>query len=245
MKTLSVARLVGAGLFLAMAVAPALAQQKVPVQFARGTSSSTIKGTIKGDQYRDYTVNARDGQTLSVSLANPDGRAYFNVLPPGSTGEAVFIGSTSGNSFRGPVPGTGNTTIRVYQMRATARRGETASYTLTIGVSGQGASAPAQSRDALVPGTAFNATGQVRCVAEPGKPMSMCQAGVKRTGNGSGTVHVTTPDGGARVITFRDGRAVSSDSQAGIAAERRGDTTVVRIGTVEVYEIPDAFIYGG
>jgi hypothetical protein len=128
---------------LIIAAAPARAQQSVPVQFARGASSATVKGTIKGDQYRDYLVNARAGQTMTVTLTNPDGRAFFNVLPPGSTVEAVFVGSTSGNSFRGAVPGNGNTTIRVYQMRATARRGEVANYTLTIGVTGSGSAAAA------------------------------------------------------------------------------------------------------
>lgn len=122
-----------AAAMLALAV-PAAAQQKVPVQFAKGASSATVKGKLSGDQYRDYLVNARAGQAITVTLANPDGRAFFNVLPPGSSGEAVFIGSSEGNSFKGPVPGNGATTVRVYQMRASGRRGEVADYTLTIGV---------------------------------------------------------------------------------------------------------------
>jgi hypothetical protein len=122
-----------AAAMLALAV-PAAAQQKVPVQFAKGASSATVKGKLSGDQYRDYLVNARAGQAMTVTLANPDGRAFFNVLPPGSSGEAVFIGSSEGNSFKGPVPGNGATTVRVYQMRASGRRGEVADYTLTIGV---------------------------------------------------------------------------------------------------------------
>jgi hypothetical protein len=137
-------------LSLAVAATPALAQQKLPVQFARGASSATVKGTIKGDQYRDYTVNARAGQTMTVTLSNPDGRAFFNVLPPGSADEAVFVGSTSGNSFRGPVPGNGLTTVRVYQMRASARRGQVANYTLTIGIggaAGAGGAAPVELDD--------------------------------------------------------------------------------------------------
>ena len=122
-----------AAAMLALAV-PAAAQQKVPVQFAKGASSATVKGKLSGDQYRDYLVNARAGQAMTVTLANPDGRAFFNVLPPGSSGEAVFIGSSEGNSFKGPVPGNGATSVRVYQMRASGRRGEVADYTLTIGV---------------------------------------------------------------------------------------------------------------
>lgn len=117
-----------------LAATPVVAQQKVPVQFAKGASSATVKGTLSGDQYRDYVVNARAGQAMTVTLVNPDGRAFFNVLAPGSTGEAVFIGSSEGNSFKGPVPGTGATTVRVYQMRASGRRGEVANYTLTIGI---------------------------------------------------------------------------------------------------------------
>lgn len=38
--------LAAAGLLLAV---PAVAQQKVPVTFAKGASSATVKGTIKGD----------------------------------------------------------------------------------------------------------------------------------------------------------------------------------------------------
>ena len=35
----------------------------------------------------------------------------LDVLPPGSTGEAVFIGSSEGNSFRGPITANGNTSV--------------------------------------------------------------------------------------------------------------------------------------
>ena len=74
--------------------------------------------------------------------------------------------------------------------------------------------------------------------------MSQCEAGVKRT-TGGGSVHVTTPDGGRRVITFSEKKVSSTDAATPFKVERRGDLTIVRIGTVEVYEIPDAFVYGG
>jgi hypothetical protein len=223
--------------------APSLAQQQTQVTFPRGQSSATLKGSIKGDQYRDYLVNARAGQTMNVTLTNPDGRAFFNVLPPGSTGEAVFIGSTSGNSFSGPVPGTGNTTIRVYQMRATGRRGEVASYTLTIGVTG---SAPRASTDAMVPGTKYNATATVSCVPGPDAPPGGCQAGVIRKGGGNAVVEMQTPDGGQRSIIFTGGKATGSNaSGATLTATRNGDITIVRLSTGEVYSIPDALVFGG
>jgi len=41
------------------------------------------------------------------------GAAYFNVLPPGSTGEAIFVGSSEGNHLSA-LPSDGDYTIRVY-----------------------------------------------------------------------------------------------------------------------------------
>jgi hypothetical protein len=220
--------------------APTAAQQKIPVQFAKGTSAATMKGTIKGDQFRDYMINARAGQTLAVTLANPDGQAFFNVMPPGSAGEAVFNGSTSGNSFRGPVPGNGTTTIRVYQMRATARRGEVANYTLTVGVSGGSAA----SSDAKVAGTGYSATATVRCGRNDDGLTGRCEAGVKR-GNGSASVSLRTPQDGRRTIQFRGTIATGTDGGVPFSVRRYGDMNIVSVGDFEVYEIPDAFIVGG
>jgi hypothetical protein len=134
----------------------------------------------------------------------------------------------------------------VYLMRSAARRNEVANYRLEMIVTGaaHGATHGAGGTDVLVPGTGYHATAQIPCVAEPNRRMSQCQAGVKRA-PGGGSVHVTTPDGGSRVITFRDGKVFSTDADAPFKVERRDDWTIVRIGAVEVYEIPDAFVFGG
>ncbi|MEY4563449.1 MAG: hypothetical protein RLZZ618_2726 [Pseudomonadota bacterium] len=105
------------------------------VQFAKGSSSATIKGIIKGDQIIDYTLRARGSQTMSVKLATKNSANYFNVFPPGSE-EALFIGSTSGSEWRGQLPIDGEYRVRVYLMRSAARRNEAANYTLTVGVEG-------------------------------------------------------------------------------------------------------------
>jgi hypothetical protein len=115
------------------------------VQFKKGESGTTIKGSIKGDQTVDYKLRANAGQTMVVKFKPSNASAYFNVLPPGSD-EAIFIGSTSGNDFSGNLVASGEYTIRVYLMRNAARRNESAKYTLDIGVSGDakksGAAAP-------------------------------------------------------------------------------------------------------
>lgn len=124
---------------------PAMAQIiTANVTFPKGATSTAINGTIRGDQTRDYVVRAGAGQVMSVRL-NGAPIVYFNVLAPGSNDEAIHIGSTAGNSFTGTLASSGAYKIRVYQMRASARRGETGSYRLTISVTGKSGNAGAGS----------------------------------------------------------------------------------------------------
>ena len=224
-------------------------QSVVPIRFAKDASATTVTGSITGQAYTDYRVGVRAGQQLSVDLARLSGSPYFNVMEPGSTDVAIYNSSTATGPFRAETRLSGNYTVRVYQMRATARRGETARFRLSVGVSGgaggsNGATPSHRTSDALVAGTPYHATMTIRCRATPSAALGSCKAGVIRR-TGSATVHVDTPDGGERTILFRQLNPVSSDSQAGLAATRRGDVSIVRIGTVEVYEIPDAVIEGG
>ena len=224
---------------LALAV-PAAAQQVVPVTFAKGKSAATLTGSIKGDQDRSYTIDARAGQTLTVTLKATKGLVEMNVYAPGND-TAISLGSTDPYKFATVLPTTGRYKVQVYQMRASARRGETASYTLTIGVTG-GAKA---STDALVPGTRYNATADISCVTTPGAKPAACKAGVIRKGDGNAVVEMQTPDGGQRSITFTGGNATGSNAATPIKATKAGDITTVRIGAIEVYTIPDAFVFGG
>lgn len=105
------------------------------VQFAKGKSSKTIKGTLKGDQSRLFVVNLRAGQTMTVKLDASNGSTYFNVTAPGAQ-QAMFIGSTSGNTMQEVIPSSGDYTIDLYMMRNAARRGETTKFTITIGATG-------------------------------------------------------------------------------------------------------------
>lgn len=216
------------------------------VQFAQGATSAIVNGKITGYETVDYVVRAGQGQAMNVSLATKHTATYFNILAPGQNEEAFFNGSVSDNQYEGTLPATGDYKIRVYMMRSAARRNEVADYRLEIIISGaaQHATQAAPSHDAKVAGTDFHATATIRCVAEPGKPMTQCPAGVKRVAGG-GTVHVTTPDGGSRVITYSNGKVSGTDASAPYKVERRDDWSIVRIGTSEVYEIPDAFVFGG
>ena len=103
------------------------------VQFARGASSATLHGNVHGYDTVDYVLGARGGQTLNVRLQPTNASAYFNITKQGAD-EALFVGSTSVNSFTGRLPSNGDYVVRVYLMRNAARRDEHANYTLTVGV---------------------------------------------------------------------------------------------------------------
>jgi hypothetical protein len=128
------------------AVSPALAAQdirKEAVHFDKGATSATIKGRIQGNETVDYVIGAKAGQTMTVTFKTSNPMAYFNVLPPGSD-TALFVGSmdATGERYAGTLPADGDYAIRVYQMRAAARRKESATYTLDVSVTGAAAASP-------------------------------------------------------------------------------------------------------
>jgi hypothetical protein len=247
-RSIARASLLTAGLFLSLpAIATAQGDIRTErVHFARGATSATVEETIQGYETVDYLLGAGAGQYMNVSLATDNSSNYFNILAPGETSVAMFVGSTSGNQYEGTLPAAGDYTVRVYLMRNAARRNETANYRLEMIITGSPNAALAG--DALVPGTEYHATGLITCSMGGGQPTGSCEFGVKREGNGGGIVTVTKPDGRQRNIFFQNGTAISADvSQADpgeFSASKEADLSIVRIGE-ERYEIPDGVIYGG
>lgn len=210
------------------------------VQFAKGASSATMKGALSGDQIIDYTLRAKAGQTMNVTLKTSNDANYFNVLPPGSNDVAIFIGSTSGNEFSGALPSDGEYKIRVYLMRSAARRKEKADYTLTVGITGG-----ARADDAKVKGTPYHATGTVPCaMGDAAAGSQQCDFGVIRGAPGTAEVHVTPPGGLERVLTFA-GAKVTAAGDAAVKASKSGDMWSVEVNDYEHYQIPEAVISGG
>ena len=221
--------------------------EKKTVQFAKGASSATVKGTIKGDKTIDYALRAKAGQTMTVTLKGSNGANYFNVLPPGSKGEAIFIGANEGNEYKGELPADGEYRIRVFLMRSAARRGETSNYTLTVGVTGapKSVASAAPAGDAKVKGTNYHATGKVPCSAGTEAPGSQqCEFGVIRGKPGDAEVHVTLPGGLKRVLKFA-GAKVSSEGAMSVKATKSGDLWSVEVNDYEHYRIFEAVISGG
>ncbi len=121
---------------LAFAAPQAQAQSKTTIQFKAGNDNAAATGKIKGNGYADYILGAKKGQTLSVALSvdktDGNGTIYFNILPPGSQGEAIFNGSLGGDFGSVTLPKSGDYTVRVYLMGNDADTGKTVSYTLSV-----------------------------------------------------------------------------------------------------------------
>ncbi len=104
------------------------------IAFGKGKSSASVSGKVQGSNDVDYVIRASAGQTLTVDFKAGKGAAYFNVLPPGSTGDAIFVGSSAGNHFKGTLPSDGDYTIRVYLMGGAKDSDKPVSYTLKVGI---------------------------------------------------------------------------------------------------------------
>ena len=117
----------------------ALAQQTADVRFDPGTSGTTISGTITGDEYVDYRLGANGGQLLIASIevdgTNGNGTVYFNVLPPGSDGEAIWIGNMQAEPVAEiTLPESGTYTLRTYLMGNDRDTDRTVGYLLRVAI---------------------------------------------------------------------------------------------------------------
>lgn len=102
-----------------------------PVSFAKGASGTIMQGTFSGYDSVRYQLSAKAGQQMTVRVEGSP-NANFNVFAPGSQpGASSALGSGYvGGDWSAELPASGQYTVEVYQMRATARRGTTVSYSI-------------------------------------------------------------------------------------------------------------------
>jgi hypothetical protein len=125
-----------AALMLAV-LQPAFASDAtVNVKFGKGKSSQTISSSIKGYSTVNYMLEVGGGQVMQVLFSPKSGGCHFNVYEPGEVNTAVFNGSAGGNEFGVNPAKAGIYRFQVYQMRASARRNETCTYSINFEVTG-------------------------------------------------------------------------------------------------------------
>lgn len=110
----------------------ASAQSKVNVRFARGASSVTVSGSIRGERYIDYVLKASGGQFLTVVLTKRSGApALFNILPLGSE-VAISDDARQSTNWTGELPNDGTYVVRVYMEKGDRQNGRSSSYRISF-----------------------------------------------------------------------------------------------------------------
>lgn len=127
-KYLIIATILAIGLI----TADASAQATQRVKFAKGTTSASVKGTVRGYAYIDYLVGALGGQLISVNVKGSNASTVMTVT--GADGKALPDASMV-TEFSGSLPADGDYRIRVAMMRSAARRaGSRSDFTLSIAI---------------------------------------------------------------------------------------------------------------
>jgi uncharacterized protein YraI len=98
------------------------------VSFVPGTSAATVNGSVRGYETRDYILNARAGQRMTVDLRSNSTFMQAAVLSP--QGETLSVGT----NWTGNLPSSGDYLVRVGLVRAEARRDGAGGFKLTVGV---------------------------------------------------------------------------------------------------------------
>ncbi|EOF4702815.1 DNA breaking-rejoining protein [Klebsiella oxytoca] len=100
------------------------------VRFDKGSNGTIIKSTVTGDDSHDFTLMAKAGQLMHISMKSQWPHPYFNVITPAN--EVIYNGSMSGDVFEQRLTAGGKYTVRVYQMGGARDEGKTSTYALTF-----------------------------------------------------------------------------------------------------------------
>lgn len=234
-----------------MVLVPATASERTvkPVQFPKGQSTTALKGSIQGRNFIDYQLRAGAGQRMTVQMKASNAASYFNVLPPGSNDAAMAMGELGDNRFEGLLPDDGLYTVRVFLVRAAARRNATSKFTLSIAIEGKPLAALSSATDARVPGTRFHAVSATPCTPAYTQP-TQCQVGViRRSQDGSATVELQwkLPEGrvGIRRILFVQGVPQAADVPQPLTFTRDARGWRISFGADEHFDIAEPMVFGG
>jgi hypothetical protein len=98
------------------------------IEFKRGTTSTVVSGTVRGDEEAEYVLAAKKGQRLIIKLTSvPVKSSVFQLLGPDNDTMGLEYDANFG--YSGVLPKTGDYFIKV--KRPTEAKGKSR-YKLTI-----------------------------------------------------------------------------------------------------------------
>src|SRR5580704_14638886 len=128
-------------------VAAMAAEQPEPVHFKPGTTSTVLRGTLKGWDMKEYALRADKGQTARLELNSK--RLHWLIVrfypadKPNGYNDVFNSDNSNAFTWQGTLPERGEYVIRIFIRRAEARRGGSVSYSARLEISPAGH--PAQS----------------------------------------------------------------------------------------------------
>jgi len=100
------------------------------IEFKRGANSTTISGTVRGEEEAEYVLGAKKGQRLVIKLTSvPAKSSVFQLLGPDN--DTLGLEFDANWDYSGKLPKTGDYLITV--ARPTQSKG-TSKYKLTVTV---------------------------------------------------------------------------------------------------------------
>ncbi len=117
-------------LLAVLVLAPLAGQsaQPTPIVFPRGTYGTTVRGSIRDAQQREYSLNAAKGQTLTLRLrSSPSGVLGIRILD--ENGSEIPLQQTEDGRLQTKLSQTGEVTLLI--SRKDGGRGR---VTFTLGV---------------------------------------------------------------------------------------------------------------
>ncbi|GEO85468.1 MULTISPECIES: SH3 domain-containing protein [Alphaproteobacteria] len=94
----------------------------------------------------------------------------------------------------------------------------------------------------VIPGTAYHATGTIRCQTLGDPRVGACAYGVVRNGPFA-EIDLTFPDGYTRSLSYRAGRFSAKDGSE-VRSRKQGGVAIVTINGEETFHIPDDVVMG-
>lgn len=123
-------------LVISLAIIPIWAgaeNQRERLSFPQGQGAATRQGRIRGYDVKDYLLQARAGQRLTIHLQSQNIYTYAVIFI--KKGESLENLTPEEKEWSGVLQETGDYVIRVLMLRAGARKeGAKADYTLEVAV---------------------------------------------------------------------------------------------------------------
>ena len=101
---------------------------------------------------------------------------------------------------------------------------------------------PEDDEDRVIPGTAYHATGTIRCQRLDDARIAPCAFGIVRNGPFA-EIDLTFADGYTRSLTYRAGRFAAKDGSE-VRSQKQGGVAVVTVNGEETFHIPDDVVMG-